>query len=324
MRDGPGWRAGWCGTVDPPVRCVLLGHETMQTLDSERRRERRSPVSGQAGVSWQDGDGHRQFSSVRGLDISPSGLRVASPLPIKVGVAVWVNAWAFGFSGSAQVRRCQQCEDWYDIGLEFRTHKTDAPGEALPEEFTDYYGFLQIDPRAEADTVQRVYKMLAARYHPDNKQTGDAQKFLLLQKAHEVLSDPALRAAYDIEYEFQRTGPMPIFELKDFVIGIDAETNRRLGILCLLYERRRANPDSPGLSLLEFEQLMTIPREHLVFTVWFLKEKQLLRTGENSAFEITAAGVEFVEQSLPSNRLIQKLLRAPSEKGSPVPDTELQ
>lgn len=82
----------------------------------------------------------------------------------------------------------------------------------------------------------------------------------------------------------RETGPMPIFELKDFVVGIDAEKNRRLGVLCLLYNRRRVNPEKPSLSLLEFEQLMTIPREHLLFTAWYRKQKQLL-TSQGGAGE---------------------------------------
>ena len=31
--------------------------------------------------------------------------------------------------------------------------------------FVDYYELLQISPNAEPETIQRVYKMLAQRYH---------------------------------------------------------------------------------------------------------------------------------------------------------------
>ena len=44
---------------------------------------------------------------------------------------------------------------------------------------------------------------------------------------------------------------MAIFELKDFVTGLEAEANRRLGVLSLLYNQRRMDPDHPGVSLLD-------------------------------------------------------------------------
>jgi curved DNA-binding protein len=64
-------------------------------------------------------------------------------------------------------------------------------------ETADYYEFLQISPGAEAETIHRVYRFLAARFHPDNQKTGDADSFFLLQQAYEVLSNPERRAAYD-------------------------------------------------------------------------------------------------------------------------------
>ena len=64
-------------------------------------------------------------------------------------------------------------------------------------EIPDYYEFLQISPNAEPDTIHRVYRFMAARLHPDNATTGDAQKFFLLRQAYDVLSDPERRAKYD-------------------------------------------------------------------------------------------------------------------------------
>src|ERR1700758_2542300 len=67
----------------------------------------------------------------------------------------------------------------------------------------DYYEFLQISPSAEPDTIHRVYRFLAARFHPDNQDTGDAEKFFLLKQAYDVLANPEGRAAYDAT---RRTG----------------------------------------------------------------------------------------------------------------------
>lgn len=185
----------------------------------------------------------------------------------------------------------------------------------MAEDFVDYYELMQISPNAESETVTRVFKMLATRYHPDNKETGELSKFLLLNEAYETLSDPERRAAYDLQRHHRSAQPIDLFEMKEFAAGIDGEPNRRMGILCLLYNRRRTNPDDPGISLLEFEAMMSMPREHLMFTMWYLKEQNFVRQDEASDMVITAGGVDYVEKNLPSHRLLYKLLKA-SESGS--------
>src|SRR5262245_36201572 len=70
--------------------------------------------------------------------------------------------------------------------------------------FADHYEALQLSPNATADTVERVYRMLAKRFHPDNQDTGDAERFAEVQEAYELLSDAAKRAAYDVKYDDNR------------------------------------------------------------------------------------------------------------------------
>jgi len=181
--------------------------------------------------------------------------------------------------------------------------------------FVDYYELLQISPNAEPETVHRVFKMLAQRYHPDNPETGDTERFVLLNQAFDTLSNAELRSSYDTLYQDHRAKPIDLFETKDFTIGVDGEANRRMGILCLLYTRRRSDPDDPGISLLEFESIMSFPREHLLFTMWYLKERNLLQMDEASDYVITGDGVDYVEANLPSNKILYKLLKA-AESGS--------
>jgi curved DNA-binding protein CbpA len=181
--------------------------------------------------------------------------------------------------------------------------------------FVDYYELLQISPNAESETIHRVYKMLAQRYHPDNPETGDVDRFLLLNQAFETLTDPALRTSYNAVYQDHRAKPMDVFETKEFAVGVDGESNRRMGILCLLYTRRRSDPEDPGISILEFESIMSFPREHLLFTIWYLKEQSLLRQEENSDYSITAKGIDYVEEHMPNNKMIYRLLKA-AEGGS--------
>jgi len=181
--------------------------------------------------------------------------------------------------------------------------------------FVDYYELMQISPNAEPETIKRVYRLLAARYHPDNAESADYDRFVLLNDAHHILSDPASRAAYDLTYRAKREEPLNIFNLKEFAVGIDGESNRRMGMLCLLYTRRRSNDEKPGMSLLEFESLMSFPREHLMFTVWYLQAKGLIEREEGSDYAITAEGVDHVEQHMPNNTVLYLLLKA-AETGS--------
>ena len=42
--------------------------------------------------------------------------------------------------------------------------------------FIDYYEDLQVSPNADQETIERVYRLLAKRYHPDNHLTGAPRK----------------------------------------------------------------------------------------------------------------------------------------------------
>ena len=145
----------------------------------------------------------------------------------------------------------------------------------------NYYDLLQINPRAEIETIERVYRMMAARYHPDNQQTGDADRFRVLNDAYQMLRDPLKRSEYDKQFETRTAGPLPIFLGKEFTDGIDAEAKIRVGVLCLLYSKRRANPDYAALSLLDMENIMAFPRERLLFALWYLRAKRFVLAGRS-------------------------------------------
>jgi curved DNA-binding protein CbpA len=59
------------------------------------------------------------------------------------------------------------------------------------------YQVLQVSPDASPDIVRAAHRVLAARYHPDNRQTGDSQKFREVNEAYEVLKTAGDRARYD-------------------------------------------------------------------------------------------------------------------------------
>jgi DnaJ domain len=174
----------------------------------------------------------------------------------------------------------------------------------------DYYEVLQISRKADIETIHRVYRMMATRCHPDNPLTGSTETFLLLKRAYNVLADPVRRAHYDGTCLIEDQRPLPIFELKDFVYGLAGEVNRRLGVLSLLYNQRRASLDLPGLSVLDLEKRMAFPREHLNFTLWYLRTKDYVCRVDNSDYGITAEGIDFIESHSSTDDLVKRLIHA--------------
>ena len=68
-------------------------------------------------------------------------------------------------------------------------------------DFVDYYELLQVSPSADEDTIQRVFRHLAKKFHPDHAQSPDEEKFRQLVEAHRVLTNPEARAGYDATYQ---------------------------------------------------------------------------------------------------------------------------
>lgn len=172
----------------------------------------------------------------------------------------------------------------------------------------DYYEFLQISPHADYETVHRVYRYLAGRFHPDNPDTGDPEKFFLLKTAYDVLSDPERRSEYDREYERQIPERTPLSESVDFMDQVQGELNRRLAVLAVLYYKRRSNPYDPQVSLAEIEMRMGFPRDYLDFTTWYLVKKGYITKADNSDFALTSDGVDFIETQRVKIPVLNKLL----------------
>ena len=177
----------------------------------------------------------------------------------------------------------------------------------------DYYEFLQISPNADSDTVHRVYRFLASRFHPDNPESGDPEKFYLLKSAYDVLSDSAQRARYDSVRSRNEPEKQPMSSSVDFMDHLDGELNRRLAVLAVLYYRRRSNPYNPEVGLPEIEKRMGFPRDYLDFTTWYLTKKGYITKADNSDFALTAEGVDFVESQRSHIPVLNKLLTSGNE-----------
>ncbi|KAK5658234.1 hypothetical protein OQA88_2209 [Cercophora sp. LCS_1] len=69
-----------------------------------------------------------------------------------------------------------------------------------PDYSRDYYADLELSGTADAVEVKKQFKKLALKYHPDRnpgKEDQAKEKFVVIQTAHEILTDPALKAKYD-------------------------------------------------------------------------------------------------------------------------------
>ena len=65
-------------------------------------------------------------------------------------------------------------------------------------EYKDYYATLGIDKSADKEEIQRAYRKLARKYHPDINKSPDAEgRFKEINEAYEVLKDSDKRAKYD-------------------------------------------------------------------------------------------------------------------------------
>lgn len=177
---------------------------------------------------------------------------------------------------------------------------------------SDYYEILQISPNAELDTIQRVYRLLAQRFHPDNQATGDAEKFRLLTDAYAILGDPEKRARYDVHRpERQKQRSQILSESVRAASDVEAEQLLRLTVLELLYAQRRTEPSMPGVFFGDLENLIGCPREHIEFALWYLSQKRYIDRSDGSRLSITADGVDYLEANAPQRRRVPQLEAGP-------------
>ena len=169
------------------------------------------------------------------------------------------------------------------------------------KEDVDYYEVLQVSDNAEPETINRVYRIFAQRYHPDNRETGNEARFREITEAYHILSNPEKRAQYDATNQKRRKDRWRLVSSADESEN-DFELERvvRLTVLEILYTKRRLEPQNPGVFPRELEKMIGRPREHLEFTIWFLNQKKLIFS-DDSRIYLTADGAEYLEESYRSN-----------------------
>ena len=164
------------------------------------------------------------------------------------------------------------------------------------QSFDDYYEYLQVSSNADLETIERVYRLLAKKYHTDNKATGNLEKFELLTRAYKTLSNPEKRAAYDVNYEEIKRRQWQATSKASLSDGFETDTQIRRTILSILYIKRREDPSNSGVGIWQLENLMGWPEKTLEFHTWYLKEKSWIERTDTGGFAITANGVDEIEK----------------------------
>jgi len=190
--------------------------------------------------------------------------------------------------------------------------------------FRDYYETLQLNPNAEEETINRVFRILVKRYHPDNRDSGNTKKFNEVMDAYRILSDPEKRAAYDVKYDQNRASVLKLFDEASASDSFDSDRRVCEGILSLLYVSRRRDPDRGGVGVIQMERLLGCPSQHLEFPLWYLRQKSWVERLENGLIAITAAGVDKVIEQTNIVLRRDRLIAENAMGGAPDPTMELR
>ncbi len=277
------------------------------TRTQRRRMSRRPADAAVIRLEIKDGMGHPRWLTADLVDLTDGGFGLALRTPLKSGSTLVVRG-RFGERHDstglqATVRWCSESnEGGFRAGLEFvHQHSTfirdDEPSTAgvMDPDVLDCYEIMQLSPNADADTIARVYRILAQRYHPDNAITGNNEMFVQLSEAHQILSDPVKRARYDVQHRESRRLRWKIFDQAEVSSGTEGEKRKRKGILALLHAKMLHDPEQAEMNVQLIEELLGCPREHLQAALWYLKAKNYIRRGDNGRYSITVTGFEEAE-----------------------------
>lgn len=175
-----------------------------------------------------------------------------------------------------------------------RSSANTRDGDMQTSDFVDYYELMEISPNANEETIERIFRYLGQRLHPDNAETGNDHQFRQLMTAYQTLRDPGRRAAYDV---FHRQAQASRSELLYAAQASGDDSQQRHYLLTIFYGQRRRNMRTPGLGIATLEQMLNCPREVLEFHLWYFQEKRWVKREESGLFAITAEGIDCMESS---------------------------
>ena len=180
----------------------------------------------------------------------------------------------------------------------------------------DHYEILRLSTSSDPDTIDRVYRTLAKRFHPDNEKTGDAEIFLRVAEAHRVLTDPRQRKRYDAERDNSKSVMRFDLRSRDFFAGLRGEQNRRLAVLCLLYRKRSSRSRiSLALSLLDLGKPQRLyPRGTRVRSVVPLRKMLCARINDHTRVWNPLLPVWISVEVLPDRRALGPAASSPPSR----------
>ncbi len=91
----------------------------------------------------------------------------------------------------------------------------------------DYYGILEVNEKASQEIIEKAYKTLVKKYHPDlysSVQKKEAEmKLKDINEAYNILSDNFLRSQYDLELQRERNSA----QKKENIINNEKNTAKK-------------------------------------------------------------------------------------------------
>jgi DnaJ-like protein len=295
-------------------------------IQNERRETSRSASEPRIiRVEMKDGLGNPRWVTADLVDSCANGIGalLATPLAAE-GIILAHGRFPGSRSGGGLRVRVVWCREQgnskFRAGLQFLSEaQTSSSGQhdddaSIDPEDLDCYETLQLSPNADRETVDRVYRILAQRYHPDNSETGNPDVFIRLSKAHRILSNPEARAGYDARHHSMKQSRWKILDPATALTRPEAEKQKRHNILGALYNWALRDPESAGPSIRALEELLGCPYEHLAAALWYLKGKNYICRGDNGRYSITVQGFDEAEkQCFPASSPGRLLAEAPAE-----------
>ncbi len=185
-----------------------------------------------------------------------------------------------------------------------------------------YYELLQVDRDAHPTIIRYAYRFLAAMYHPDNGESGDAEKFRIITEAWRSLSDEGKRAAYDMSLGAKEAKPAggggggsgpsgaPSQFGKDSMPKVPKtgiswnEIELRLAILQILLVAKKKRPQTGGATAKMMMDILSIDNVvEIEFALWYLRETNLIEMGDRM-FMISWRGVDYIVDQLSKTQIL--------------------